>query len=91
MRMPRNPRARQRLIRKLRKAIHAQIEFWDLMSAIAEITAADPDRVLEFCQATAITADTGMELGETDLQDLLDCLAGTLTAKTWRAKPLKND
>jgi hypothetical protein len=35
----------------------------------------DPGDVLQFCQEAAIYADTGMELGEKDLQELFDCLS----------------
>ena len=89
MKVPSNSGERQKLLRKLRRAVHAQIELWDLAASIAEATDVELDPVLHFCQATAIHADTGTELGETDLQDLLDCLAGTLTANIWVGKPLE--
>lgn len=90
MKIPSNSEERQKLLRKLRRAVHAQIELWDLVASIAEEMNAELDPVLQFCQATAIHADIGKELGQTNLQDLLDYLAGTLTAKIWVGKPLEN-
>jgi hypothetical protein len=42
---------------------------------------ADLSPVIEFCQDAAIFADTGLELGETDLQDLLRSLTLAHTSK----------
>src|SRR5690348_5433259 len=39
----------------------------NLASSIAEILGVELELVLDFCQATAITADRGTELGEEDL------------------------
>jgi hypothetical protein len=88
MKMPRNAEARQILIRKLRKGVHSQIDLWDMASSIAETLGVELELVLEFCQGIAVHADTGMELGEEDLQDLLDLLTGKPSSKIWRGKPL---
>jgi hypothetical protein len=48
----------------------------------------DLERIPDFFQATAIHADTGMELGDEDLQDLLDLLMGKPSDKVWVGKPL---
>jgi DNA-binding ferritin-like protein (Dps family) len=88
MKMPRNAEARQILIRKLRKGVHAQIELWDMASSIAETLHVDLERILDFFQATTIHATTGMELGGEDLQDLLDLLMGKPSDKVWVGKPL---
>ena len=88
MKMPRNAEARQILLRKLRKGVHAQIELWDMASSIAETLHVDLEPILDFFQATAVHADTGMELGDEDLQDLLDFLMGKPSDKVWVGKPL---
>jgi hypothetical protein len=77
MKMPSTPEEREILLNELRKVVHAYMEFLDLGSAIAEANDGDLDCVFGFCQATAITTDTAAELGQTDLQEFLDCLAGT--------------
>ena len=89
MKMPRNAEARQILTRKWRKAVHAQIELWDMASSIAETLGVELEPVLEFCQGIAVHANTGLELGEEDLQDLLDFLMGKPSDKVWVGKPLE--
>jgi hypothetical protein len=74
MKMPSTPEVRNELIAQLRNAVRSQIEFWDLTAVVADMIDVEPDHVLQFCQDAAIFADTGMELGEKDLQDLLDWL-----------------
>lgn len=80
------------LIRKLRKGVHAQIELWDMASSIAETLGVELDLeldlVLEFCQGIAVHAETGIALGEEDLQDLLDFLTGKPSNRVWVGKPL---
>jgi hypothetical protein len=77
MKTPSTTKARNELIAMLRMAVRAQIEFWDFALEVAEIIDVDLSLVMEFCQAAAISADTGLELGETDLLDLLDSVART--------------
>src|SRR5262245_43364970 len=48
-----------------------QIEFWDFAQEVAEMIDVDLSLVIEFCQDAAIFSDTGLELGEAELQDLL--------------------
>lgn len=60
-----------------------------MASSIAETLGVELESVLEFCQGIAVTADTGMELGEEDLQDLLDLLMGKPSDKIWVGKPLE--
>jgi hypothetical protein len=75
MKMPSTPKVRNELIAQLRNAVRTQIEFWDFTAAVAEIIDVEQDHVLQFCQDAAIYADTGMELGEKDLQELLEWLS----------------
>jgi hypothetical protein len=75
MKMPKTSYARNELIAALREAVMAQIEFWDLALATADLIEVDSSLLIEFCQGAAICADNGKELGETDLQDLLRWLA----------------
>jgi hypothetical protein len=75
MKMPRTSEERNELIVVPRNVVRAQIEFWDFALEAAEILEADLPSVLEFCQDAAIFADTGLELGETELQDILRLLA----------------
>jgi hypothetical protein len=81
MKMPNTRDVRNDLIAKLRNAVRTQIEFWDFTAAVAEIIDVEHDLVLQFCQHAAIYGDTGMELGEKDLQELLDWLSA-LAAKS---------
>jgi hypothetical protein len=74
MKKRRTPAERNELIAILGKAVRAQIEFWDLAQEIAEMVDVDLSSVIEFCQDAAIFADTGLELGETDLHDFLRSL-----------------
>jgi thymidylate synthase ThyX len=74
MKMPRTSEERIELIVMLRNMVRAQIELWDFALEVAEILEVDLPFVLEYCQHAAIVADTGLELGETDLQDLLHSL-----------------
>jgi hypothetical protein len=76
MKMPRTSEDGNELIVVLRNAVRAQIEFWDFALEVAEMLEVDLSIVLEYCQDAAIFADTGLELGETDLQDLLHSLTG---------------
>lgn len=71
MKIPRTPEVRNELIAQLRIAVRTQIAFWDMTAAVAESLEVEPDSVVQFCQDAAIFADTGMELGEKDLQDLM--------------------
>lgn len=73
--IPSTPEVRNELIAQLRDGVRGQIEFWDLTAAVAEIIDVDPSDVLQYCQEAAIHADTGMELGEKDLQELFDWLS----------------
>lgn len=83
MKVPKTSHARNELIAALRKAVLAQIEFWDLALAAADLIAVDSSLLVEFCQGAAVCVDTG-ELGETDLQDLLRWLA---TANATEVQP----
>ena len=74
MKVPNTSQARNELLVALRKAVVAQIEFWDLALAAADLIEVDSSLLIEFCQDAAIWADTGEELGEKDLQDLLGWL-----------------
>jgi hypothetical protein len=71
MNTPNTTKARVELIALLRMAVRAQIEFWDFAQEVAEMIDVDLSLVIEFCQDAAIFADTGLELGETELQELL--------------------
>ena len=75
-------------MRKLRKGVHAQIELGDMASSIAETLGAELELVLEFCQGIAVHAETGRELGQKELQDLLDLLTGKPSNAVWVGKPL---
>ena len=47
MKIPSTPEERHRLIEDMKRAVDAQIEFWDLATSITEMTDADPDVVFE--------------------------------------------
>jgi hypothetical protein len=56
---------------KLRHAVAFQIGLWDTALEIAEMVDADLGLVLEWINATSVVADSGLELGPKDLEDLL--------------------
>jgi hypothetical protein len=60
------------VLTKLRHAVAFQIGLWDTGSEIAEMFDADLGLVLKWINATAIVADSGLELGAQDLEDFLD-------------------
>jgi hypothetical protein len=59
------------ILDKLRHAVVYQIGLWDTASEIAEMIDADLQMILEWVVATSIVADSGLELGPEDLDDLL--------------------
>jgi hypothetical protein len=64
--------AKDLVLAKLRHAVAFQIGLWDTASEVAEMLDADLGLVLEWINATAIVADSGLELGPQDLEDFLD-------------------
>jgi len=62
---------REAVLGKLRHAVAFQIGLWDTASEIAEMVNTDLGLVLEWINATSIVADSGLELGPTDLEDFL--------------------
>ena len=64
-------RSREAILSKLRHAVAFQIGLWDTASEIAEMVNTDLGLVLEWINATSIVADSGLELGPTDLEDFL--------------------
>ena len=69
--MEMNPRLKERALMQLRRAVYHQIKLWDFSSSLAEDLNLELDDVLSEVQAHSITADTGMELQEKDLDDFL--------------------
>ena len=64
-------RKRDFLLGKLRVAMRLQIKLWDVAAAIEELAACELQEVLDFVNAAAITAETGMELSSADLDEFL--------------------
>jgi hypothetical protein len=64
-------RSREAILGKLRHAVAFQIGLWDTASEIAEMVNTELGWVLEWINATSIVADSGLELGATDLEDFL--------------------
>ena len=64
-------RKRDFLLGKLRVAVRLQIKLWDVAAAIEELAACELQEVLDFVNAAAITAETGMELSSADLDEFL--------------------
>jgi hypothetical protein len=62
---------REAILGKLRHAVSFQIGLWDTALEIAEMVNTDLGLVLEWINATSIVADSGLELGPTDLEDFL--------------------
>ncbi|HEY7404962.1 MAG TPA: hypothetical protein VIB39_15665 [Candidatus Angelobacter sp.] len=71
MKTPNNTEARGKLIALLRNAVRSQIEFWGLAREVAELIDVELSLVIEFCQDAAIFAETGLELGQIDLERIL--------------------
>ena len=70
--VPLTAEAKDLVLAKLRHAVAFQVGLWDTASEIAEMLDADLGLVLEWINATAIVADSGLELGPQDLEDFLD-------------------
>ena len=70
--MEMNPRLKERALMQLRRAVYHQIKLWDFASSLAEILELELDEILSEVQQISITADTGMELQEKDLDDFLE-------------------
>ena len=62
---------RDAILGKLRHAVVFQIGLWDTALEIAEMVDVHLDLVLEWINATSIVADSGLELGPSDLEDFL--------------------
>lgn len=58
------------ILKELRTAVDLQIELWETTERIREMVSGDWDPV-EWVQHTSIFADSGMELGESDLDEFL--------------------
>jgi hypothetical protein len=71
MDMEMNPRLRQRALKQLRQAVYHQIKLWECAMSLEEVQKLDLDEILSQVQQISITADTGMELQEKDLDDFL--------------------
>jgi hypothetical protein len=61
----------EELLRKLREAVAYQIGLWDTAHEISEKLDCDLDTVLDYVQSAAIVADSGMELTQDDLDELM--------------------
>lgn len=70
--MEMNPRLKERALTQLRRAVHHQIKLWDFARPLAEIQDLDLHEVFSYVQQISVTADTGMELQEKDLDDFLE-------------------
>jgi hypothetical protein len=66
-----NLRIRKRILKQLRAAVDHQIKLWDLGNSLAKDLDLELDDVLSEVQTQSITADTGMDLTEEDLEDFL--------------------
>ncbi len=62
---------RRKLVEKqLRIAVDLQIELWEAVERIREMADRDCDPLV-WIQANSITADSGMELGQAEIDDFL--------------------
>ena len=66
-----NTRLREPALTQLRQAVYHQIKLWNSARSLAEIQNLDLHEILSYVQQISITADTGMELQEKDLDDFL--------------------
>jgi hypothetical protein len=73
--------AREHLLSRLRAAIGAQIQFWDVTCEIAEALRCDTQLVMDFATEFAITIDNPAEVGEGELNDFL-----IATLRRWPSK-----
>jgi len=62
---------RESVLKQLRIAVALQIELWDVTRAIAKPLDCDLEEVACEVQAASVTADTGLELSVSDLDDFL--------------------
>ena len=69
--MEMNPRLKERALTQLRRAVDHQIKLWDISSSLAKDLNLELDDVLSEVQAHSITADTGMDVTQKDLEDFL--------------------
>jgi len=71
MKMPTDARSREELLKKYREAVAYQLGVWNTALSMSATLECDLDLILECVNVAATTADTGMELTEADLDDLL--------------------
>jgi hypothetical protein len=84
---PADPQTRMMLRRAFQNAIALQSELWITASGLAETLNCSMEVVLEFISACAVTAETGLELGEIDLHALLG--EPEADGYVWHGGPLK--
>ena len=70
-RVPSGEEERERILKLLRQAVVYQIGLWDAALEIAEQTECEYSEVLKWVNETSITADSGLELADKDLDELL--------------------
>ena len=71
MRNEMDAKTRGLILKQLRIAVDSQIELWETAKCIEEMTDCDINPLL-WIQSTSIVVDSGMELGESDLDAFLD-------------------
>jgi len=71
MRIPIDATKRKELVNKLREAVAFQIGLWDAATSISDALDCDRKEVLDYVGGRAVVADDGMELSDSDLDDLL--------------------
>jgi hypothetical protein len=76
----------EELLRKLREALVYKIGLWDAATVVSEGLDCDLARVLDYVENAAIVADSGMELTQDDLDELMDVGA---PGRTVVGRPLK--
>ena len=72
MKIPTDPKEKEQLLNQLRMAVAFQIKLWDSLRSLCEAIDGAYDQVAACVNAMALVANDGMELGDADLEELLD-------------------